>query len=292
MQERPRIILYRERDFGEKFNATFAFLSQEFKNFISVQFRLLGVPLLIVMLLSGLNTAFTLESMGNLETEIGPMVFVLYILSWMLFSMAILAVAGYVKVYNSLNSPEEKVTSAAVWKIIRGKVIPGMFLTLIYGLVIGIGILFLIIPGVYLAIAMALAHVVYVFEDKDIFSSIGKSITLVNQKWFSSLGFLFILSLICGIAASILQMPSMILGAIAGVSFASGTNGFSIPIWATMLVVAIPGMIAYLAYMINFLGDVFLYGSLREMYESPGVMSAIDEFGKRESPIDEKVVRY
>ncbi|MGB3183222.1 MAG: YciC family protein [Cyclobacteriaceae bacterium] len=281
MQVRPRIKIYEERDFGEKFNATFSFLSREFKNFIPVLFKILGIPLLITMLLNGLNTAFQFENMSFAEPEAGPMVFVIYFLRILVYNMAIMAVAGYVKVYNNPTSPEEKVTAGAVWKAIRGKIVPGFFLTIIYSLIVGLGLLLLIIPGIYLAIALSLSHIVYVIEDEGIFSSMSKSVNLVNQKWFPSFGFMFVMGIICLALGFFLQLPSFILGIFIGVSAESGTS-MDIPIWATMLLVAIPGMIAYAAYLLNFLGETILYGSLREMSESPGIMNAIDNFGKRE----------
>ncbi|MFA0962020.1 hypothetical protein AB9P05_09455 [Roseivirga sp. BDSF3-8] len=294
MQERPRIKLFEERDFGQKFSAAFSFIGREAKPLLHVLARFVGVPLLLLALLGGLNTAFQLEVIASYPNDygMGPMIFVIYFLSLVVFTIMVCVVAGYMKVYSSLSEPGEKVSGKAVWHVIKGKLIPVFFLNIVYFLIVIVGFIFLILPGIYLAVAMSLCHVIYIMEDTDIFSSLGRSVKLVNQEFFPSLGFIFIMALLAGIIGSVIQVPVYILTAFVGMSSAIGESGIDVPIWVTTLIVAIPTALAYLSYVLVYLGNLFLYGSLREASEAPGIMDAVNNFGKREEDNNENIVSY
>lgn len=67
---------------------------------------------------------------------------------------------------------------------------------LITGIFIVIGIIALIIPGIYLGVALSLVTLLIVFGKQEFWPAIEKSIKIVNKNWFSFFGFFIVLILI------------------------------------------------------------------------------------------------
>ena len=77
------------------------------------------------------------------------------------------------------------------------KIIFTIFLvSLVGGLLIGLGLLFLIIPGIYLAICYFFALLFVVEHRLNFWSALEASRKVVSKKWFSFFGFAFLLGLI------------------------------------------------------------------------------------------------
>lgn len=66
---------------------------------------------------------------------------------------------------------------------------------LISGLFIVVGILLLIIPGIYLGVALSFVSLLIVFEKMEFWPAIQYSIKIISKDWFSFFGFLFVLAL-------------------------------------------------------------------------------------------------
>lgn len=78
--------------------------------------------------------------------------------------------------------------------------VPLLLATLVMSVFITIGFIFLIIPGIYLAVAYsATAHLI-VFRKMDFWEAMEASRKLVSKEWFSIFGFMIVLGLInlCG----------------------------------------------------------------------------------------------
>ena len=77
--------------------------------------------------------------------------------------------------------------------------IPLLALQVVVNLLIVVGALALLIPGIYLGVAMSLASLFLIFKGTDLKTSIQLSIKLINVHWFSFFGLMLIFALVNGI---------------------------------------------------------------------------------------------
>ncbi len=68
-------------------------------------------------------------------------------------------------------------------------------LTFISGILVAIGIVFLILPGIWLAVGITLSIPLIIFARFDFWESITTSVKLVNKKWFHFFALLFLLAI-------------------------------------------------------------------------------------------------
>jgi uncharacterized membrane protein len=79
------------------------------------------------------------------------------------------------------------------------KVVPLFLGQLVSGILVVIGMIFLVIPGIYLAIAYAFVNLIIWFTNEDFWNSMEISRKIVSKEWFSFFGF-FILLLLFNLA--------------------------------------------------------------------------------------------
>jgi len=85
-------------------------------------------------------------------------------------------------------------------------ILPIIGLTLVQGLIIGLGLLAFLIPGIYLALALSVSAQVLIVERKKIGESINRSFFLTKGKKLEILGFALILFAINYIARELLEL--------------------------------------------------------------------------------------
>lgn len=73
---------------------------------------------------------------------------------------------------------------------------------LIGGILVSIGLILLLIPGIWLAIAMSFSYQLIVFEGMDFWESIETSVKIINKKWFSFF-LLWLVMIVINIAGAI-----------------------------------------------------------------------------------------
>lgn len=69
------------------------------------------------------------------------------------------------------------------------------------------GMIFFILPGIYLSIPLTMVYFIMKFEGKTATESVGASLKLIKNHWWSTFGLLLILSILTGIITSVLQFP-------------------------------------------------------------------------------------
>jgi hypothetical protein len=82
-------------------------------------------------------------------------------------------------------------------------------LSIVVGVVVVLGFIALVIPGIVLAIMFALAFPVLLLENKGVFDSMGRSRELVGHRWLKTFATFLVLAIIVSVA-------SAIVGAISG----------------------------------------------------------------------------
>ncbi|MDA4114633.1 MAG: zinc-ribbon domain-containing protein [Thaumarchaeota archaeon] len=93
-----------------------------------------------------------------------------------------------------------------------GKLIWIWILTIVVGILVFLGLIALIVPGIILAIMFALAFPVLLIENKGIGGSMGRSRELVGHRWLKTFATYLVLGIIVAIAATIVSTISSPFG--------------------------------------------------------------------------------
>lgn len=78
-------------------------------------------------------------------------------------------------------------------------------LSIVVGILVTLGFIALVIPGVILAVMFILAFPVLIIENKGVFDSMSRSRVLVGNRWLKTLGVFIVLAIMVGIASAIVS---------------------------------------------------------------------------------------
>jgi|GEM_PF-2350537 len=268
-----KIKLYKQRDFSQKMNVTIDYLRDNFK--VLIQATLIVVvpfSLLFIFVFLGLY-----ESLGSMIEESN---YQNSMSSVLVYSFLMAVVFTYMKEKDAGNdhSPLELLK-------ISLRYVPGLIAIIVISSIVSIvGIIFLIIPGIYLIITMSLASPIYVFENVSIGEAIKKSFKLINGKWWSTFGLLFVSGLIAIVVGLVFSIPTYVLmfGKVFTNLEETAQNPQSIyeafESWYGSLSWAISMIGSNSAYIIPIIALSFQYFNLSERMEGTGLKSEIDNF--------------
>ena len=89
---------------------------------------------------------------------------------------------------------------------------------IIAGLAIALGLVLLVIPGIWLAVSVAMVPHVVALEDRSVIASLTRSIRLVRGRWWPTLGYLLLVGLMGSVAGWLLQFVAIPLVAVGDIS--------------------------------------------------------------------------
>jgi hypothetical protein len=294
MEHFQKIELRRTRDFGEKFNATFEFIRQNYKGFMPAVI-FISIPLIVVgMVVANYYSNFVLyknvssygseDFFGNIIGNLFGYVLIAYVFIVAGYLINTSLVYNYMKLYTRHENPTS-VTVKELWDESKKYIGPIFVASILVGIVVVIGMVFLLIPGIYLAIALSLIVSVIIFEDKSIGDAFSRCFFLIKDKWWSTFGLIFVAGMIQGMMGFIFNIPEMILS----VTFALHRDGDMLmdpPMWqkgAMILSSSISAIGAGLLSCISFIAIAFQYFNLVERREATGLLNQIETFGKADS---------
>ena len=79
----------------------------------------------------------------------------------------------------------------------------------------------LVAPGVWVAVSLSMLTPVVALERRGVFGSMGRSISLVQGRWWPTLGYLLVVGLLGGVAIQLIQVVAFPLAAVAGAAGSS-----------------------------------------------------------------------
>lgn len=262
-----------ERSFSDKLNATFTFARQNIKQ-LSIMLLLLGFPLLVAGnilqlymqadLLQSLEDGygnFNLDYFANLALSISVLIIGYFWLH--------LITISYITEYADGNrniSPGAVMTRAFAN---LGKVLGAGIVT---GIIVVIGFLFLLIPGIYLSVVLSLLTLVIVMEGDPLFEAISRCFYLIKGKWWSTFGLLFIMAIIVSMMQFAFNIPTTII---------TFTRAFhdELPTFDLTNILAniFSTLGVALIYPLTYIALAFQYFNLVELKESAGLKLEIEQ---------------
>lgn len=284
--------LRQDRDFGEVFNATFAFIRQNAAVLIKgVLFFVTPAIVLSQVFAAGYTAAvFAGLNVENVEALVASLptlaVGVLFMmLAWLAHQVVVL---GTVKLHEAQGPGTFTAVDAFraglpyVGGLLGVSLAMGAFflLTLPLHLLICLGTLGVI----YLFIRLSLASYAIVMDDLSIGEAFKQSWALVGPAWWQTLGVLVVMGVIAGILGYLFQVPVMIVTVVATVTD-PGANPFEggMPWW--LYVGTILAQIAqYLLYVLPIVAGAIQYGNLSEASTQAGLVERVQAFGQGPVP--------
>jgi len=140
-----------------------------------------------------------------------------------------------------------------------------------------LGLLFFILPGIYIATKLSLAPAIYVMEERDLADSLITSWRVTGGHWWFTFGISFVMSLIVNIVTNIVVVPFYIL--IFVLSFSTGEadpNNFGV------LMSSMYGLMMVtlgLLYCFPLISQAMVYVTLYEKKTGAGLAEKIDTIG-------------
>lgn len=275
---KPLIILVQERDFGQKLNATFDFIIQNFKPLVLSLLYISGPFSLVGGFFMGSYQSGILkiqrdvwESGSSSFNGIYQILGTVFLLSFFLILAHIassLVIGAYFLEYEEGN---RNITPEAVWNRLKGYIGKALVFNLVMGIVIFIGILFFIIPGVYIGVALSLMTMVLMRENLDLGDTFRRCFYLITDQWWSTFGLLIIMGIVSSIIASVFLIPALILTMIIAAINSDVLTTIS-DIFSTVG--------GSLVRSLVLIAIVFQYYNLIERRDGASIINAIDNIGK------------
>ncbi|MBC8083034.1 MAG: hypothetical protein H7Z21_07460 [Hymenobacter sp.] len=281
-----------ERDFGAKVGATFEFLAAHWRPLGKCVLYFVVPPALLMGVAMGLaqtqvlglpgkspvTQAEQLARLGNLSS-LGA-TYWLGLLA-MLISYVLLGatVYGYVRVQLALPLGQD-VTPRLVWEQVR-RLAPRLLLsTFVVSVLCVLGCALLLVPGIYLGVALSMVWVIQVFESQGLSTTLSRNLTLVRGKWWSTLGLTFVMSLVIGMLGLVLQLPQYV--AMFGKVLHWSWLGSDVLLLVSNILSSVGQMVLYTPLLVALM---FQYFNLVERKEGLGLRSLVDSLGNGPAPV-------
>lgn len=275
------IELRRLRDFGQIINDSFTFLKVNFKPLFRSLLSLCG----ILIIISTIATIAQYLNMSNVfavnRFTGGDFNSFSYVISAFLSAFALvltqsfihLVTLCYISVYLQKNNTPPSL--AEVWGYFRYYFFRVLGSGILVFLLLGIGFILCIIPGIYIMIPIYLVIPIIVMENASFGYALNKSFRLVKNNWWMVFGVIFIMGLIVGVASSIASIPITL---ITVGNRLLPLKGFRIPL---IIIFSILRNVLLLAYVLPAIAISLCYFSLSEEKEGTGLLDRIETIGKK-----------
>jgi hypothetical protein len=272
--DQNKIEFRKVRDFGGLLNVTFDYIKKNFKVLFKSNL-FISAP---AILLAGVFMGLYQSSMFNFTDYPDLAVIGIPFLIGMFFtalSYLIITVVTYshLMIYNK--SQDGIFDIDAVWKMVKKNFFTILFTGIGYSFAVGLGFIFLIIPGIYLSIALSMIFIVRLEEELGFFDSVSRCIKLIKDNWWFTFGLIIVVGFIQGFLMYALYIPNyivMFFTAFTGYDQEAGSFNKILYIISSII-----SSLGTLSYVISTIAIAFHYYNLVERKEAPGLLQQIDE---------------
>ena len=201
----------RRRDLARIIGDTFTFLRYEWQPFISTILKFSIIPILITLTMSVYFTFYAMGYILNMGGDDPLAIFGLYTSRPFLllgasqvftFSFMMVSAFAYIKSYAENKG---KIDLSEIRATINSKIAPFVGLYVLNSIVVIAGFMFLIIPGIYLAVVLTFPGCLLVFDDKPFSEAFSDSFSFLKEYWWEAFGVLFLIHLIVGVITLVIN---------------------------------------------------------------------------------------
>ncbi|MCX6214019.1 hypothetical protein [Spirosoma sp.] len=281
------IELFEQRDFGNKINATFQYVVQNMRSLGIALLYIVGPVALVAGIASGVMQSNMLHLMDDPDNAnpndpmaafrmmgqvFSPTFWVAMLFSLLANVAVILTTYAHMKLYNRTKNTD--ISVADIWAEVQPMIGRALIISLLNSIIIGIGFMFLVIPGIYVAVVLSLSLAVTVFEGADFGTTWDRCFKLIRDKWWSTFGLILVMGIIVSIIGFLFAAPTAIIAFLTGAKLLPDVS----VVWLILgNVINIVGRTLLNVILYTAIG--FQYTNLVERQEGRGLFSAIDSIG-------------
>jgi hypothetical protein len=288
---KPPIKLLQERDFGQKINATFEFIGQDFKPLLTAMLYIAGPAAIVAGIFNGLyqsnilnkqlSVAPSTDFLANLSVAFSqaftPVYLLLITFTVITSLLASLTVYAYVLKYEEQGSSTPTITPIDVWDTVKSNIMAYFGYTILLFVIIIVAAVLFVIPAIYISVVFSIIFVAMLRENINFQTAMSRCFYLIKDKWWSTFGLIVIMAIIQSIVGIVFQAPLFVVTILKTLKLYE-TN--------SEILITVSGIIGTLGQtlvscLIN-LAVVFQYYNLVEKKDGVGILSAIDNIGKNE----------
>jgi hypothetical protein len=286
---KPPIQLLQERDFGQKINTAFEFISQNFKPLLTAMLYIAGPAAIVAGIFNGMYQSNVMRDAANAGSVGGspfgnsfsniltPAYFITIAALGIASIFASQTVYAYVLKYEEQGGPTPTITPIAVWDIVKSNILTYLGYSIALFFIIVVAAICLVIPAIYVGVVFSIIYIVMLRENVGLSTAMSRCFYLMKDKWWSTFGLLLIMSFIQGIIGIIFQAPLTVVTVLKVLKLYEGDS---------TILTTIAGVIGTLGSVLTScvlnLAIVFQYYNLVEKKDGVGILSAIDNIGKNE----------
>ena len=262
------------RDFGALLGVTFDYIKQNFKLLFKSNL-LIGSPfILLAGVFMGIyqSSIFNFRVQPEIEQFAIPFLFSMF---FMMLSYLVIIIVTYSHLILYKNSEAGNFDIDDVWQNVKRNFWMILFTGIGYSILSFIGFVFLIVPGIYLSIALSIIFIVRLEERLNFFEAVSRCVKIVSGNWWFTFGIIIVVGMIQGFLGFILYVPNYIVTiflAFAGVDSNTGDLGRVLYIISSII-----ATFGVLLYSISTIAIAFQYYNLVERKEAPGLVQQIEE---------------
>lgn len=262
------------RDFGALLGVTFDYIKQNIKLLFKSNL-LIGSPfILLAGVFMGIyqSSIFNFRVQPEIEQFAIPFLFSMF---FMMLSYLVIIIVTYSHLILYKNSEAGNFDIDDVWQNVKRNFWMILFTGIGYSILSFIGFVFLIVPGIYLSIALSIIFIVRLEERLNFFEAVSRCVKIVSGNWWFTFGIIIVVGMIQGFLGFILYVPNYIVTiflAFAGVDSNTGDLGRVLYIISSII-----ATFGVLLYSISTIAIAFQYYNLVERKEAPGLVQQIEE---------------
>jgi hypothetical protein len=272
--EQAKIEFRKVRDFGQLLSAAFEFIRQNFKLLFKSNFLIAAPFILLAGVFMGLYQSSMFDFTNQPDIESFGIPFLISML-FLMFSYLIITMVTYSYIILYKNSGPGSIDIDDVWQKTKSSFWMLLFTGIGFAIIIFFGFLLLIIPGIYLSVALSIIYIVRMEEEIGFFEAVNRCIKIIKGNWWFTFGVIIVVGFIQGFLGFIFYIPNYIVTfflAFAGVDAYSGGTAKIL-----FIISSIISSLGALLYAINTIAIAFQYYNLIERKEAPGLIQQIED---------------
>ncbi|HMC86138.1 MAG TPA: hypothetical protein VKI61_11460 [Chitinophagaceae bacterium] len=294
-----KIELRKIRDFGVNINDTFVFLRQNLKPLLKSFFAICAVFMLGQAIFTGLYESHTAGSIlqqlfsGRIRpgtnnrplSNLFSIEYLMLVIFMMLTSASMkVALGAYIKYYLENNGQQPGIDE--VWTIFKKYFFKVFLYSILIDIMIIIGCIFCLAPGIYLAVAFTAFPFVIMIEDADFNAAFNRCFEIIKANFWPSLALYLVAYIIYSFSGSIV---GMVVGTVVGLVSYFTTKDVSTTVG---LVTSFLNIFSFIFYTVFFISAALQYFSLTEQRDGTGILNRIDAIGTGKNNFDHTEEQY
>jgi hypothetical protein len=273
MESAQELEILRSRSVGDQIGFTFTFLRENFRELSKCVLFIAGPGVLIA---SAITVYLSMGMVGGGFFSIGAFLLPVVIMT-IVVGLLTTVINEYVVLYAERGPEGAKFNE--VWEETRRDVAKVIVTTLIVAVGAAIGMLFFVIPGIYLVVLTSVIVTVRVNERTDLGDAFSRSSELVKGQWWPTFGLIVIMLMIYSVLRLVFSIPlwaGMLVGTL-GPDDGNFTGGLN---WLLVIGSIIASVGSFFVSGLPVLAMALHYFNLVEKYDAPGLMARIEQIGQ------------